>query len=307
MLEQLKNVFRRNKIQKCVALISSAALWFYVMDTQNPIINGSYEVPLSSSNVQPKFKAIFPEQTVQVRLSAPRSYFIDYGVNNIHAFANMRNYNDGGEYDVPIDVSYPKGFELESVTPNTVHVQLDPFVEFLIEPEIRITGAPAKDSVVTGFTKSSDKVTLVGPQTSVDKVARVIGYAGLRGESQPLDILTPLTPVDKDGRELRDVRVAPSTINVQVQIESELRQKTVPVEADITVPTGRELLQVIVAPSTIELIGKQEDLDAIDSVRTEPLTFIVNAKTFIGKLRLIIPEGVTASYDEVDVTCRFKE
>ena len=116
-----------------------------------------------------------------------------------------------------------------------------------------------------------------------------------------------MTAIDEDGRGVAGVRVAPSAITVNVQIASELRQKTVPVVADITVPQGREISETIISPKTIDIIGREEILDSIDSIKTESLNFNVNARTFIGKLRLVVPDGVTPSQSDVDVTCRFKE
>ncbi len=307
MLEQIKNTFRRNKMQKIVALISSTVLWFYVMDTQNPIINGSYEVPLSMSNTPPNFKAVYREQTVQIKLSAPRSYFVDYGPGNIRAFANLQNYSAEGEYEIPIEASFPKGFELESLTPNIIHVQLDPFIEKQMEARVLITGTPIENSVVKDLKKSSENVTLIGPKNAVNRVTRVMGYIGLNNNAETFDILVPMTAIDEDGREVRGVRVAPSAITVNVQIESELIKKTVPVTADVIVPEGREIEQIIVAPKTVDIVGREEFVNAVESISTEQLSFNVNAKTFIGKLRLVVPEGVTPSQGEVDVTCRFKE
>ena len=307
MWEQIKTTFQRNKLQKLVALISSTALWFFVMDTQNPVINGSYEVPLTMANVPQNFKAVFQEQGVNIKLSAPRSYFIDYGANNMRAFANLQNYSAEGEYEVPIETSFPKGFELESVTPNVIHVQLDPCIEKQMKADVILTGTPGLNSVVKEQRKSSENVTLIGPKNAVNRVTRVIGYIGLNNNTETFDIVVPMTAIDDDGRGVAGVRVAPSAITVNVQIENELHQKTVPIVADISVPQGREISQIIVAPKTIDIIGREEILDSIDSIKTEPLNFIVNAKTFIGKLKLIVPEGVTPSQNEVDVTCRFKE
>ena len=307
MLEQIKHALQRNKIQKVIALISAIVLWFYVMDTQNPTISGSYDVQLSMSNVPSGYKPVFAEQTVRVKLTAPRSYFIDYGVNNIRAFANLQNYSAEGEYEIPIEASFPKGFELESVSPENVHVQLDPFIEKQMPAEIIITGAPAVNSIVRELGKSSTNLTLIGPKTAVLRVKRVIGYVGLNANTETFDILVPMTAIDGDGREVRGVRVAPSVITVTVQIANELQKKTVPVIADVTVPPGREISEVIVNPQNIEVIGREEILSSIDSVTTEPLNFVVNAKTFIGKLRLNLPDGITANPNEVDVTCKFKE
>ena len=307
MLEQIKDAFRRNKLQKLIALLSSMILWFFVMDTQNPVINGSYDVPLTMANVPSGFKAVFAEQSVRVRLSAPRSYFIDYGVNNIRAFANLQNYSAEGEYEIPVEASYPKGFELESVNPATIHVQLDPFIEKQMPAEVIVTGSPVENSVVSQLEKSSEQLTLIGPKTAVMEVKRVIGYIGLSNNAETFDILVPMTAIDENGREVRGVRVAPSVITVTVHIESELQKKTVPIVANISVPDGREVSETIIAPQEVEIIARKEILSSIESIKTEPLNFSVNAKTFTGKLKLDLPDGVTATPVEVDITCNFKE
>lgn len=307
MLEQIKDAFRRNKLQKLIALLSSMILWFFVMDTQNPVINGSYDVPLTMANVPSGFKAVFAEQSVRVRLSAPRSYFIDYGVNNIRAFANLQNYSAEGEYEIPVEASYPKGFELESVNPATIRVQLDPFIEKQMPAEVIVTGSPVENSVVSQLEKSSEQLTLIGPKTAVMEVKRVIGYIGLSNNAETFDILVPMTAIDENGREVRGVRVAPSVITVTVHIESELQKKTVPIVANISVPDGREVSEIIIAPQSVEIIARKEILSSIESIKTEPLNFSVNAKTFTGKLKLDLPDGVTATPVEVDITCNFKE
>lgn len=307
MLEQIKDAFRRNKIQKLVALLSSMILWFFVMDTQNPVINGSYDVPLSMANVPGGYKAVYVEQSIRVRLSAPRSYFIDYGVNNIRAFANLQNYSAEGEYEIPVEASYPKGFEIESITPAAIHVQLDPYIEKQIAAEVIVTGSPVENSVVSQLEKSSEQLTLIGPKNAVTEVKRVIGYIGLSNNAETFDILVPMTAIDANGREVRGVRVAPSVITVTVHIESELKKKNVPVAANISVPDGREVSETIIAPQAVEIVGREEILNSIESLKTEPLNFSVNAKTFTGKLKLDLPAGVTANPAEVDITCKFKE
>ena len=307
MLEQIKNTFQRNKLQKLVALISSIALWFFVMDSQNPTINGSYSVPITMTNTPPNFKAVFREETISVKLSAPRSYFVDYGASNVRAFANLQNYSAEGEYEIPVEASFPKGFELESISPATVHVQLDPYVEKQMAADLIVTGTPVTDSIVRDIKKSSENLTLIGPKTAVNRVTRVIGYIGLNGNSETFDLLVPMTAIDEDGREVRGVRVAPSVITATVEIASEISRKTVPVVVDVSVPEGREISEIVVNPQTVEITGAEDVIDSIDSIKTESLSFFVNARTFIGKLKLILPDGVTANKNEIDVTCKFKE
>ena len=142
MIEQIKAALNHNKLKKIVALILSTALWFFVMGSQDPVINGSYNVPISMVNLPPRFKALYNEtQTVRVKLSAPRSYFVDYNESYIRAVANMESYISEGEYDVPVEISYPKGFDVESFAPNKIHIKLDPYVEKQIPSEVILNGS----------------------------------------------------------------------------------------------------------------------------------------------------------------------
>lgn len=307
MLEQIKNALRRNMLKKIVALVLSTALWFFVMGSQDPVINGSYDVPLTMVNAPAKYKPIFNEQTVRVRLSAPRSYFVDYSESNIRAFANLKDYATEGEYEVPVETSFPKGFELAGISPESVRVKLDPFIERQIPAEIIVTGAPVQDSVVKNLARSSDSLTLIGAKTAVNSVRRVIGYIGLNGNSETFDIPVPLTAIDENGREVNDVRVVPSVITVTVEIESDIQKKIVPIAVDLTAPLGREIGKITTDPVNVEITGRREIVGQLEEIRTAAATFPVNVSTFSGKLKLLVPEGVTADVTEVAVTASLKE
>ena len=307
MLERIKTALLRNRRKKIVALILSTALWFFVMSSQDPVINGSYDVPISMVNVPPKYKALYAEQNVRVRLRAPRSYFIDYNESNVRAFANLRDYTGEGEYDLPVETSYPKGFELSSVSPPMVRVRLDPFVERQIPAEIIVTGSPVEGSVVKNLERSSDNLTLIGAKTAVNSVRRVIGYIGLNGNAETFDIPVPLSAVDENGREVSDVRVVPSAITVTVVIESNIQKKIVPIVVEVAAPAGREIEKITVNPQNVEVTGATEIVSQVEAIKTETLTLPVNIKSFIGKLKISVPEGVTASEYEVDANISLKE
>ncbi len=306
MLEQIKNAFQRNLIKKIVALILSMALWFFVMGSQDPTINGTYEVPLSIANVSPKCTAIYDERDIRVKLSAPRSYFIDYGTNNIRAFANMAGY-EAGEYEVPIETSFPKGFELDSIYPEKIHVKIDPIIERQIPVELIVTGSPMKGSRVSELEKSSENLTLIGAKSAVENVKRVIGYVVLNSSSETFEQPVPMTAIDEDGREVGGVRVAPSVITVTVNIEREIITKIVPIIADLKLPSGREIAKLKVLPEFVEISGFEEKIEHIDSIKTESISFPEDKNSFSGVIKLIIPEGISTKIEEADVIAELKE
>ena len=307
MIRRLNDIFARNKLKKFIALLMSSALWFYVMSSQDPSITDSYVVPVAVINSSRDIRAIIDDKPIKVKLTAPRSNFAEYSNNDIRATIDVANLTEG-EYDLPVETSYPKGFDLVGISPNTLHVKIEPYVEKQIAAEVIVNGEAVSDSVVKGIAKSLDNLTVIGAKSDVEKVQRVIGYVGLTTrEEDDFELQVPMSAIDADGREVKNVRVVPSAITVTVDLETGIKKKSVPVNANITLPQGKEFSKITVEPAQIEIAGKEELLNTIESIQTVALTLPAVNDVFHGTLKLVIPEGVTVQIDKVTVTAELKK
>ena len=306
MIRQFQNMFSRNKLQKFIALVMATALWFYVMSSQDPVISSSYTVPVAVVNAPREYDITVEDEPIKVKLSAPRSYFIDYSDKDVRATIDVANLTEG-EYDLAVEASYPKGFEMQEIYPNTLHVKLEPYIDKQIAAEVIVNGATVPDAVVKGVAKSLDNLTVIGAKSNVEKVQRVIGYVGLTNNENDFELQVPMTAIDADGREVKGVRVVPASITVKVDLETGVQKKVVPVKADITVPTGKEFSKVTVSPEQIEIAGKEEVIKTVEAIHTAPLTLPALKDDFHGTLKLVVPEGVTIQIDKVTVTAELKK
>ena len=304
-MERLKGIFKHNKIQKLSALIISAALWLFVMGSQDPVMNGSYNVNVSLANPSRDYRVVFDEQSVKVELNGARSYFAEYKSGDIQAFLNAANLSEG-EYDLPVEVAFPKGFDLDKVTPDKIHVKVDPYIEKQIAAEVIVNGSTVSDSFVQSVTKSLDNITVLGAKTDVNSVSRVIGYVGLTGNKEDFELKVPMTAIDVDGREVKGVRVVPASIVVKIDIESGLVKKTVPITSEISPPVGHEIEKITITPETVEISGKEETLAQINSVATAKAVITAGRESFDGDLKIVLPEGVTSALKEVHVYAELK-
>ena len=305
MIANIANIFRRNLLEKIAAIIISILLWIVVMDDQNPVIEGSYTVPLSFTEVPEGYKVLHNDQSIKVNLRGPRSYFVNYESKDCRAYSNL-NGLDEGSHEVNIEAKFPQGFELVSVTPNQTQIKLDPYIERQMPADLIVTGAAGANATVTKVTQSSDVVTVIGARTAAESVTRVIGYVGLSGNKEDFSLQVPMTAINEDGRALQDVRVVPSFMNVAVKITLGLMKKTVPIEPDIVMAESLEIAKITLDPEQIEIAGQETIVNPIDKIRTQTITVPLGENSIKQTVSLIVPNGVTVKSNQVDVVVELK-
>ena len=306
MIAQINNLFRRNLFQKIASILIAILLWIVVMDDQYPVIEGSYTVPLSFTDVPEGYKVLHGDQPIKVNLRGPRSYFVNYEAKDFRAYSNL-NGLDEGDHEVKIEAKFPQGFELISVSPIQTQIKLDPYIERQMPADLIVTGAAGANATVTKVTQSSDTVTVIGSRTVAESVTRVIGYVGLSGNKEDFSLQVPMTAINEDGRALQDVRVVPSFMNVEVKIELGLMKKAVPVDPELIIDEGYEVDRITIDPEQVEIAGKESLVNPIDKIKTQSITVPLGDKSVKQTVNLILPDGVTAKVSQVNVFVELKQ
>lgn len=301
MMTQILNIFRRNLLKKLIALAVAFLMWVFVMTDQDPAIEGSYTVPLTISNATYELIPISSNKTIQIRARAPRSNFVKYDANAFRVYANLDGLGEGNHQITP-QVVMPQGFELLETYPATLNIKLDSLIERQMPIELITTGSIAQGSSIKEIRKSMDAVTIVGPKSFVEQVARVYSMINFSGNASSFEMQIPMRAVDAKENPLTNVRVVPSVITVSVDIESGVRKKIVPVVAEMTAPEGWELRKITIEPAQIEISGAESVINPIVTLKTEPFTVQTGQRDFKATLTLVIPESVTVKSNEVIVS-----
>lgn len=306
MIARINSLIRHNIFEKLVAIVAATVLWVVVMEDQNPVIEGSYTVPLSFVNVPDGYKVLHGSQPIKIQLRGPRSYFVNYEDKDCRAYSNLSGLEEG-DHEVKIETAFPPGFELIAVTPEQTQIKLDAYIEKQMPADLIVTGAAGANATVTNVAQSAETVTIIGSRTAVESVTRVIGYVGLSGNKADFSLQVPMTPINDDGRAVPDVRSVPSLMNVDVKIELDLIRKTVPIEADIVAAEEFDIERVTIDPAQIEIAGKETAINPVDSIKTDTITVPLGDKSVKRTVPLLVPEGVTANIKEVTVEVELKE
>ncbi|MBQ1415946.1 MAG: hypothetical protein IIY91_01320 [Selenomonas sp.] len=309
MIARFRNLVQHNLAAKIVAVLVAVILWGYVMNDQNPSIEGSFNAQVKLINVPDGYKVTQSTETIKITVKGPRSLFAANGDKNFQAHVDMQEAKSGkGSYKVKVEM--PQGFELVEVQPDTVDVELDPIVRRKVRADISVNGSPASGVTVAKVSQASAEVIIEGPSKAVSEVERVIGYVGLTNKNDvDFALQVPLTAINNDGREVQGITIQPATMYVAVQMARGLTKKIVSIRpvTDNDLPQNLELVSMKPNPLQIEIAGAENIISNLTTVSTEKISLADVVGNTDKTVKLALPPGVTVTNHDVLVRIVVKE
>ena len=302
MMTRLRSIVQHNLPAKIAAIIVAIVLWLYVMNDQNPAIDGSYTVPVTIENAPDGYLMNASADTVTIRVRAPRSFFVAADRNDFHARVNLADFTEGDK-DYTVETTIPYGFDLLSVSPDKVMVNLDRLVQKTLKAELTISGSPAAGFTVDKIVQDSEAATVEGPRSLVNQVVHIVGHINLNGQSSNYTSNVTLFALNADGREVAGVTLTPSSMGVTVSLARGLSRKVVEVQAKAQsdLPPQLKLEGITVEPARIEIAGAEDVISKISSISTEEFSLANVRETEKRQVQLALPSGVTVTNPNVTV------
>lgn len=301
-MTRLRSIVQHNLPAKIAAIIVAIVLWLYVMNDQNPAIDGSYTVPVTIENAPDGYLMNASADTVTIRVRAPRSFFVAADRNDFHARVNLADFTEGDK-DYTVETTIPYGFDLLSVSPDKVMVNLDRLVQKTLKAELTIGGSPAAGFTVDKIVQDSEAATVEGPRSLVNQVVHIVGHINLNGQSSNYTSNVTLFALNADGREVAGVTLTPSSMGVTVSLARGLSRKVVEVQAKAQsdLPPQLKLEGITVEPARIEIAGAEDVISKISSISTEEFSLANVRETEKRQVQLALPSGVTVTNPNVTV------
>ena len=291
MMTKLRNAVQHNLPAKILALLVAVVLWLYVMNDQNPAIEGNYTVPVTIENAPDGYQINAAADTVTIRVRGARSLFVAADRSDFHASVRLSDFVEG-EKAYTVETSIPYGFELVSVSPDKISVTLD-----------RIVQKPVSGYTVDKITQANETATVEGPRSLVDRVVHIAGHISLAGQSGDFSVHTSLHAIDADGREVSGVALLPESTDVSVRLARGLSRKVVEVQARprSDLAPHLRLEGITVEPARIEIAGPEDVIGKITSIGTEEFSLSDVHETEKRQVKLRLPAGVTVTDPNVTV------
>lgn len=296
----LQNLFRKNLPVKILALIASIIMWGYVMNEENPSVNGRYTVPVEIVNAPEGYDVNMGVREVTLKVRAPRSLMAAAHESDFKAVIDLSGDTEG-EYDEKIRTVIPQGFELLGMSDDTVHVTMEALIAHGVPVDIVVNGKAAQGMELGEIKPAQQYVNVYGPRHLVDSIVKASGKIKLADNNSDFTMRVKLTAVTADGENINNLAVLPGELDVTVQLVPGEGKKIVPVKPAVTgiLPEGYVLGEVTVQPNQVELAGANKTLADIKNVETIPISLHGVASTLDKDVELSLPEGIASTVKKV--------
>ena len=292
----------RNLLPKLLAVLVALILWVFVMNEQNPPVEGTFQVSLTNRNLSGKLVVMEAPETVRVKVRGLRNAIAGAAGRNFQAYVDLKGLAPG-QYNLPVLVQLPPGYELVEVVPDKVDIILEAVQsrQFPVEP--RLT-SPIVGQMTLGKVEITPKVvTITGPQSILDSIGKVLAPVEIRDRTPAFAQDAKLFIAGIDGNELKTLKVEPTQVKVSGVLEPGTITKTVDVKTVLTgnLPEGVLLRRVFTEPAKVELRGPKEILDRLTAVSTEPVPLAGITKDVTREVPLQLQPGITVARKTVMV------
>lgn len=286
-----------------LAIVLALAVWWIAIDQENPLMVQDFgeRVPISVLGLGEDLVVVedLSSEAVRLRLRAPRNSWEDLTLSDFRATIDLTGLGPG-EHDVPVQVkSLDPQVGIVDIQRSQLRVTLDTLTvkEVPVQAEIMDSTAFGYDAQPAIYRPMT--VTVSGPASQVQQVAKARTEVFLRGAKSQVERMETVTPVNVQGEAVARVTAEPPQVQVVVPVEQWPGRKEVAVRVKLQggPADGYRLSSVKVEPSTIVLQGDTEVLANVPGyVETEPLNLDDATADVRLRLNLLLPDGVT-SYD----------
>ena len=304
------NNFTKDIGWKLLSLAIAVALWFTVINTENPLETRSYIASVQIQNEESLFERGYVvvneneinSTRVTVRLRGQRLALDTLSQSNtkVQAIVDLSNiiYSYNGEpVSVPVNIVIPSvvnnSFEIIAKSVQSVTVDIQPYInkDFTVKPVVNYSDESSGELI--NAVTSPSTITAYGAKSVINSIAEV--RASVTPEVLENDMVMTASPTayDAEGNVVNNVTFSSSELSVKISMDD---MKSVRIAVDTT---GRpaedyQVTGLYLSPETIDVAGSEEALSGISVIRLPDIDIAGMDSNIIRTFDIgdYLPEGV---------------
>lgn len=311
MSKKTKTKRIRDYFYRAGAVICAVLLWFFVVQTQNPISERLFSLPLDIRNLDSSLSVLAEDYQIHIRVQGQKQLVDNLMPRDFEAYVNCDNLG-AGEITLQVRISLPEGVQEISRRPETVQLTLEEMANRLFDLEVDLNAL----SIPFGYqllepVLAPAQVVISGPSSRLDSIDRVFVAIPTLELDQNYRQKLPLQVVDKNDQHITNwLSLSPDTAELFLPVIQELPGKLVPINPNLLgeVAPDYQISQTIIEPATVKIIGALPNLSEINFLTTRPID-VANAKKDISRrVELSLPDNISLAAPEnyVNVVIRIE-
>ncbi len=293
----------RALLPQLVCLLAATGFWFYVMNEQNPIMTGTYTVPVAVRNLDRSLVALNVPESVQVRVTMNRNALMQLRTDNVKAYVDAEGLADGEYPNTRIYATVP-GEGQTSVVPSFCNLKLDTYAVKSMPLTVNFYGTPS-----SGYTSKLENVTpealtITGSSEAIAKVDRALVSVNMNGKTKNFSEFDSITVVDASGNTISGIEIMPTQAKITVSMTEKTVSGTVSLTAKAkgTPAEGASVTQISIRPSNVTVTGPNSLVGELKNIELGEVDVTGAADDVTQVFTVPVPEGLTAAPAEAEVT-----
>lgn len=296
-------------LPKLLCLIAACALWVYVMNEQNPMVENMYTVPVETRNLDRSLVATNVPSTVKVKVRMSRSDMIYMRADNIKAYVDLAGITDGDYPNTVIHVSVPGDETVVSVTPKTFDLVVDTYAVKTLPANVQIFGTPEANFSVESNKVTPDTITIAGSSSKIAKADRAVVSVNISGKNKSFAEFDSVNVLDADGNTVTGLDIMPSQVKVAVKMKEETKLGNLPIKIDTKgePAKGYKVGKITVTPPVATLTAPISYFENHRTLDLDPIDVTGASKDIQTLLNVPVPTGGSVAVPKVTVHIEIDE
>ncbi len=295
-----------NWVAKIICLVIAVVLWLFIMNDQNPVIEGRYTVPVVTTGLPSSLVASGVPDTVTLHLRMQRNTMLGLRESELYAGVDLSEAEPGEYPHQTIRVMLPPGVELIEQTPAEFTLRVENFVLRTLPVSVHIVGKPVAGYEAKVEESVPDTVTVSGASGALDRIAAVTATVSVDGQQQSFQTVAPTEARDQDGNIVSEVNVAPANILVKVKLAGAEGRAELPLAVPIVgqPAVGYRVAGVTVTPARVALQAAPEAVQEQTEWSLPPLSVSDATQDVVTQVPIPVPAGGTVTPEVAEVHVR---
>ena len=284
------------------ALAMALAVWVAAVSAADPDEVRTYPEPIPVEIIGQDPGLVItgeaPDQ-IQLTLRAPSSVWenmLNEG-GDVRAILDLSGLS-AGEHTLDIQVQIStQPVRIISTNPRTATVTLEPLASRSFPVNLNITGEPAIGYQAGDSTLAPEEITISGPQSLVERVAKIRASINLAGVRESVEQTVNVQALDENNQIVSGLGINPAQVDVTLPViqQGGYRDLAVKVVVNGQVASGYRLANIVVFPPVVTVFsGDPALVNSLPGVlETQPLVLDNANDELTTRLAINLPEGVS--------------